>query len=130
MKGRPCRSKRVRSLVYRTKAAPPADSPDQTHTDLLFVPVKPDAPVHDPAKHTYWFGLFAECSSVLDIDGVGKLDVAAYLDEFTFRFNRRKSKSRSKLFFRLMQQAVTTPPATYDILVKRSKPGAQPVGVS
>src|ERR1019366_2829877 len=40
------------------------------------------------------------------------------------------SKSRGKLFFRLMQQAVTTPPATYDTLVKRSKPGAQPVGVS
>jgi hypothetical protein len=29
-----------------------------------------------------------------------------YLDEFTFRFNRRRSKSRGKLFFRLAQQAV------------------------
>ncbi len=29
-----------------------------------------------------------------------------YLDEFTFRFNRRRSKSRGKLFFRLVQQAV------------------------
>ena len=28
-----------------------------------------------------------------------------YLDEFTFRFNRRGSKSRGKLFFRLVQQA-------------------------
>ena len=53
-----------------------------------------------------------------------------YLDEFTFRFNRRKSRSRGKLFFRLMQQAVTTPPATYDTMVKRQKPIAQPVGVS
>jgi ISXO2-like transposase domain len=53
-----------------------------------------------------------------------------YLDEFTFRFNRRKSKSRGKLFFRLMQQAVSTPPATYDTMVKRSKSVAQPVGVS
>jgi transposase-like protein len=53
-----------------------------------------------------------------------------YLDEFTFRFNRRRSKSRGKLFFRLMQQAVRTPPATYDTLVKRSKPATQPVGVS
>jgi transposase-like protein len=40
-----------------------------------------------------------------------------YLDEFTFRFNRRKSKSRGKLFFRLMQQAVSTLPATYDSMV-------------
>jgi hypothetical protein len=36
-----------------------------------------------------------------------------YLDEFTFRFNRRNSKSRGKLFYRLMQQAVATPPTTY-----------------
>jgi len=53
-----------------------------------------------------------------------------YLDEFTFRFNRRRSKSRGKLFFRLMQQAVSTPPATYDTMVKRPKPAIQPVGVS
>lgn len=36
-----------------------------------------------------------------------------YLDEFTFRFNRRNSKSRGKLFYRLVQQAVATPPTTY-----------------
>jgi hypothetical protein len=53
-----------------------------------------------------------------------------YLDEFTFRFNRRRSKSRGKLFFRLMQQAVSTPPATYDAMVKPTKPATQPVGVS
>jgi transposase-like protein len=53
-----------------------------------------------------------------------------YLDEFTFRFNRRRSKSRGKLFFRLMQQAVNTPPATYDTMVKRAKPATQHVGVS
>jgi transposase-like protein len=33
-----------------------------------------------------------------------------YLDEFTFRFNRRKSWSRGKLFYRLMQQAVEIAP--------------------
>ena len=27
-----------------------------------------------------------------------------YLDEFTFRFNRRRSRSRGKLFYRLLQQ--------------------------
>jgi transposase-like protein len=40
-----------------------------------------------------------------------------YLDEFTFRFNRRKSKSRGKLFFRLAQQAVAVSPITYDLIV-------------
>ncbi len=33
-----------------------------------------------------------------------------YLDEFTFRFNRRTSKSRGKLFYRLAQQAVAVDP--------------------
>ena len=36
-----------------------------------------------------------------------------YLDEFTFRFNRRTSKSRGKLFYRLLQQAVQITPTTY-----------------
>jgi len=48
-----------------------------------------------------------------------------YLDEFTFRFNRRKSKSRGKLFFRLMQQAASTSPKTYDALIDRSKSSQQ-----
>lgn len=30
-----------------------------------------------------------------------------YLDEYTFRFNRRTSRSRGKLFYRLVQQAVS-----------------------
>lgn len=33
-----------------------------------------------------------------------------YLDEYTFRFNRRTSRSRGKLFYRLMQQAVAVDP--------------------
>lgn len=40
-----------------------------------------------------------------------------YLDEFTFRFNRRKSGSRGLLFYRLMQQAATTPAVPYRHLV-------------
>ena len=39
-----------------------------------------------------------------------------YLDEFTFRFNRRTSASRGKLFYRLAQQAVQVAPTTYDAL--------------
>lgn len=33
-----------------------------------------------------------------------------YLDEFTFRFNRRTSRSRGKLFYRLIQQALNLDP--------------------
>ncbi len=43
----------------------------------VFVPVKIDGPVHDPANHTYWFGPFSECCSGLDVDGDGDLDIAA-----------------------------------------------------
>jgi transposase-like protein len=36
--------------------------------------------------------------------------LAYYLDEFTFRFNRRESRSRGKLFYRLVQQALLVGP--------------------
>ena len=44
----------------------------------------------------------------------------AYLDEFSFRFNRRLSQHRGKLFYRLMQQAVTMrPPAIKAMYVSK-----------
>ena len=36
----------------------------------------------------------------------------SYLEEFTFRFNRRTSRSRGLLFRRLLEQAVATEPVT------------------
>ncbi len=49
--------------------------------------------------------------------GVQSQHIGYYLDEFTFRFNRRTSRSRGLLFFRLMEQAVLTPPAPYKSLI-------------
>ena len=40
-----------------------------------------------------------------------------YLDEFTFRFNRRKSRSRGLLFYRLIDQALTHIPTPYYSLI-------------
>lgn len=40
-----------------------------------------------------------------------------YLDEFTFRFNRRTSRDRGLLFYRLLEQAVEVDPAPYHTLV-------------
>ena len=37
----------------------------------------------------------------------------SYLEEFTFRFNRRHSRRRGLLFYRLLQQVVVTPPLPY-----------------
>jgi transposase-like protein len=55
-----------------------------------------------------------------------------YLDEFTFRFNRRRSKSRGKLFFRLAQHAVAVDPITYNQIVHRhsERPQTQSVGAT
>jgi transposase-like protein len=36
--------------------------------------------------------------------------IAYYLDEYAFRFNRRRSTARGMLFYRLLQQAVATDP--------------------
>jgi len=40
-----------------------------------------------------------------------------YLDEFTFRFNRRTSTHRGMLFYRLLEEAVVTPPLPYHHVV-------------
>lgn len=41
-----------------------------------------------------------------------------YLDEFAFRFNRKLSTYRGKLFYRLIQQAVSISPMPFNELVK------------
>jgi transposase-like protein len=41
-----------------------------------------------------------------------------YLDEFVFRFNRRKSLSRGMLFYRLIEQALVATPVTYREVVE------------
>jgi transposase-like protein len=44
-----------------------------------------------------------------------------YLDEFTFRFNRRTSRSRGKLFYRLVQQAAAVEPVPYTTMLKYTR---------
>ena len=54
-----------------------------------------------------------------------------YLDEYTFRFNRRRSRHRGKLFYRLVQQAATVGPTTYSEMVQhlRGRRTGQPQDV-
>jgi transposase-like protein len=49
---------------------------------------------------------------------IGQEHLDYYLDEFTFRFNRRKSASRGKLFYRLVQQAVQVDPVTFASMIR------------
>ena len=45
--------------------------------------------------------------------------MAYYLDEYAFRFNRRKSASRGKLFYRLIEQATDIKPTIYREITER-----------
>ena len=60
---------------------------------------------------------------------VSKKHLDYYLDEFTFRFNRRRSESRGRLFFRLVQQAVAVDPAPYEGIVHPTRRKAKPQSV-
>lgn len=44
--------------------------------------------------------------------------LAYYLDEYTFRFNRRRADHRGLLFYRLLQNAMQIEPTTYREMVK------------
>ncbi len=44
--------------------------------------------------------------------------LAHYLDEFAFRFNRKLSTYRGKVFYRLVQQAVDTSPIPFNEIIK------------
>jgi hypothetical protein len=41
----------------------------------IFLPVKVDGPVQDPAKFSFWFGPFPECVALIDMNGDGRLDI-------------------------------------------------------
>lgn len=56
--------------------------------------------------------------------GVQRQHLDYYLDEFTFRFNRRRSSARGLLFHRLAEQAVAIAPAPYGAIIRKpAEPG-------
>jgi transposase-like protein len=56
---------------------------------------------------------------------VSALHMEYYLDEFVFRFNRRRAKNRGLLFYRLIEQAVQTEPVPNAEISKHSRPFAK-----
>ncbi len=53
---------------------------------------------------------------------VGSAHLASYLDEFVFRFNRRRSRSRGLVFYRVLELAVGHDPVRYRDLITKSAP--------
>ena len=51
--------------------------------------------------------------------------LASYLNEFVFRFNRRRSRSRGMLFYRLLELAVAHEPVRYMQLIVNPQPGSR-----
>ena len=52
--------------------------------------------------------------------------LASYLDEFVFRFNRRRSRSRGLVFYRVLELAASHDPVRYRDLIAQPRPGAAP----
>ena len=50
--------------------------------------------------------------------------LASYLNEFVFRFNRRRSRSRSMVFYRVLELAVAHDPVRYQDLIATRRPRA------
>ena len=52
--------------------------------------------------------------------------LASYLNEFVFRFNRRRSRSRGLVFYRVLELAVAHDPVRYRDLIASPRPGTRP----
>ena len=57
---------------------------------------------------------------------VDEAHLPGYLDEFVFRFNRRPSRSRGLLFYRLLELAVAHEPVRYRDLIVNPEPKKNP----
>ena len=80
-----------------------------------------DAVAQLPAIHLV-FGLAKRWLLGTHHGAVGKKHLAAYLDEFAFRFNRRTARSISHRFARVIEHAVQIRPTTYHALVAQPAP--------
>ena len=91
-----------------------------THAPLNLAASWGDAALRLPAIHLV-FGLTKRWLLGTHHGAVSRKHLPAYLDEFTFRFNRRTAKRIAHRFARVIQQAVLTPPTTYrDIVIGRA----------
>jgi len=57
---------------------------------------------------------------------VDRAHMADYLDEFVFRFNRRHSRSRGMVFYRVLELAVGHDPVRYKDIIATDRPRREP----
>ena len=56
---------------------------------------------------------------------VDEAHLASYLNEFVFRFNRRRSRSRGMVFYRVLELAIAHDPVRYQDLIRhQAAPGS------
>jgi transposase-like protein len=96
--------KRLAQLGYKHKVSIQSRSPDPAHVLM-------------PGVHRVASLLKRWLLGTLQ-GGVSRAHLEYYLDEFVFRFNRRTSKSRGLLFYRLLEGAMQTGHTTTDELFK------------
>lgn len=79
---------------------------------------------------TVWFNacwLFATGNDGISaLSSVDSAHLASYLNEFVFRFNRRRSRSRGMVFYRVLELAVAHEPVRYKDLVAAQRSRAVP----
>lgn len=93
----------VETLGYRHLATNISASGDPAHV------VMPRVHLVASLLDRWWLGIHQGAIRPSHLD--------YYLDEFTFRFNRRSSRKRGLLFYRLMEQAVDCIPVTRQMII-------------
>ena len=107
---------------------PPACSTDYVHEPLVVSGSGHKAHELLPAVHRV-ASLVKRWLEGTHQGGVQPAHLQAYLDEFAFRFNRRRSRARAMLFYRLLEQSVQATPRTYRSLVAGVHPNRRTLPV-
>lgn len=93
------------------------------HHDIVVI-AKSKGPAHDVLPHVHRVASLLKRWLIGTFQGaVSSAHLDYYLDEFTFRFNRRASRHRGLLFYRLLSQATDLEPITTTQLYRNAGRG-------